>query len=162
MADDGRHEKVLDNIMDLQARLRGDLIVHHPDRAKSRRGASSEPDAGADPLLDAPDEALPPPPSTDAVSARHADLQIVESAVSTPSADRLAALSDRLRRVERELEQAMERLRTAEERFGEAPAASAGDDDETEPEPEPLSPEREISHRVLRLQDLASRRDPRE
>lgn len=133
----------MDNLLGLQARLRGDVAARHsppkpdPD-APNEHDLSSEP---ARPLRLAPEP----------VTVRQGDVGVTAGEGPT-SADRLAALSERLQRVERELSNAMDRLRTAEARY-------VGDEEPPEPTPEPT--DRDSYHRVQELQDLASKRGNR-
>lgn len=143
MTDEGRHEQVLDTLLGLQARLRGDAATRRPVTPKVEL-EPTEPDPeieSARPLRLAPEP----------VTVHEGDVAIAEGD-GPSSADRLAALSDRLQRVERELSHAMDRLRTAEARY-------VGD--EEVPEPEPRGPDRDVYHRVSELQDLASKREHR-
>jgi len=140
MADEDRHDRVLDGLLDLQAKLRGDDV--------SRRLATVRPkQPPAEPSEDRSLQLAPEP-----VSVRHDDL-VVEERPADPGADRLAALSDRLRRVERELATAMERLREAEARY----VPGEGDGSEALPS----EPERNVYQRVQELQDIASHRQSR-
>jgi hypothetical protein len=145
MTDEGRHEQVLDTLMGLQARLRGDPATHRP--ATPPRAAEPEPTEPSDEIEGIPPLRLAPEP----VEVREGDVAVVEGE-GPSSADRLAALSERLQRVERELSHAMERLGTAEARY-------VGDEDMSEPEPR--GPDRDLYHQVLELQDLASKREHR-
>ncbi len=140
MTDEGRHERVLDTLLDLQAKLRGDDMTRRLDAASLRARID------ADPGLDRALRVAPEP-----VSVRHADVEVVHGS-DRPSADRLAALSDRLLRVERELSLAMDRLRDAEARYV---------NENDEPEPEPTEPERNVYQRVQELQGIASERQHR-
>jgi hypothetical protein len=142
MTDEGRHEQVLDTLLGLQARLRGDAATQRP--LTPPRAESAEP---SDETESTPPLRLAPEP----IGVREGDLAVVEGE-GPSSADRLAALSDRLQRVERELSHAMERLRTAEARY-------VGDEELVEPEPR--GPDRDVYHQVLELQDLASKREHR-
>jgi hypothetical protein len=144
MTDEGRHEQVLDTLMGLQARLRGDAATHRPATSPRAEPESTEP---SDESEATPPLRLAPEP----VEVREGDVAVVEGE-GPSSADRLAALSDRLQRVERELSHAMERLRTAEARY-------VGDEDMSEPQP--LGSDRDVYHQVLELQDLASKREHR-
>lgn len=150
MSDDSRHEQVLDHLLGLQARLRGDAHSRRPAPV-APEGTGSEP---APPAADAP--AGSGPASTlrlaPDLAVRHGDVEVAAGRAGT-DADRLVALSERLQRVERELTSAMERLRTAEARF-------VGEDDE----PEPSSPgaDPDVYRRVRQLQDLASERETRQ
>jgi hypothetical protein len=142
MTDEGRHEQVLDTLLGLQARLRGDP-ANRPQVPPSRAESKEEPGAEPEP---APPLRLAPEP----VVVHEGDVAVAEGTAT--SADRLAALSERLQRVERELSHAMDRLRTAEARY-------VGDEDE--PDQKPQGPDRDVYHRVLELQDLASKREHR-
>lgn len=143
MTDEAWHEQVLDSLLDMQAKLRGDDLTRRLDAVAPK---PEDPDAsGKRPLRLAPDS----------VAVRRGDVE-VETNAPPSDADRLAALSERLKRVERELSQAMDRLQLAESRFVR-----------DENDPEPTSPERQrdrerdVYRRVHELQDLASRREPR-
>ena len=140
MTDEARHEQVLDTLLDLQAKLRGDDLTRRLDAAPVRTRIGDDPGIGR-PLRVAPEP----------VSVRHADVEVVQGS-GPPSADRLAALSERLQRVERELTLAMDRLREAEVRY-------VTEDDE--PEPAPPEPERNVYQRVQELQGIASERQRR-
>ena len=139
----------MDNLLGLQARLRGDVAARHsppkPDTdAPNERDPGNEPDPSAEPAR--PLRLAPEP-----VTVRHGDVEVTAGEGPT-SADRLAALSERLQRVERELSNAMDRLRTAEARY-------VGDEEPPEPTPEPS--DRDTYHRVQELQNLASKRGDR-
>jgi hypothetical protein len=144
MTDEGRHEQVLDTLLGLQARLRGDAATRRPVTPPKAEPEPPEPDPEVQPSR--PLHLAPEP-----VAVHEGEVAVAEGEGSS-SADRLAALSDRLQRVERELSHAMDRLRTAEARY-------VGD--EEVPEPEPRGPDRDVYHRVLELQDLASKREHR-
>jgi hypothetical protein len=144
MTDEGRHEQVLDTLLGLQARLRGDPARPTVPSPSNVEPEAEEPDQVSEP---APPLRLAPEP----VSVHEGDVAVAEGDTPT-SADRLAALSERLQRVERELSHAMDRLRTAEARY-------VGGEDE--PEPKPPARDRDVYHRVLELQDLAAKREHR-
>jgi hypothetical protein len=138
MTDEGRHDQVLDTILDLQAKLRGDDI--------SRRLASIRPKSEPVPS-DEPALQLAPDP----VSVRRGDLEVTEKGAAT---DRLEALNDRLNRVERELSLAMDRLRVAEDRYVRS-------EEDEELEALPPSPDRNVYQGVQRLQEIAAEREQR-
>jgi hypothetical protein len=146
MTDEAWHEQVLDSLLDMQAKLRGDDITRRLDAVAPKPEKPADPDAsGERPLRLTPDS----------VAVRRGEVE-VEANAPPSDADRLAALSERLKRVERELSQAMDRLQLAESRF-------VRDEDD----PEPTSPElqrdreRDVYRRVHELQDLAAHRQPR-
>jgi hypothetical protein len=143
MTDEGRHEQVLDTLLGLQARLRGDQATRRdvPPSKPEPEEPSEE--------SEAPALRLAPEP----IAVHEGDVSVAEGGEGATSADRLAALSERLQRVERELSHAMDRLRTAEARY-------IGDDDDAL-EPKPPDPDRDVYHRVQELQDLASKRQGR-
>lgn len=137
MTDEGEHDRVLDTILDLQAKLRGDDV--------SRRLASVRPRSGPD----EPPLRLAPEP----MAVRRGDVEVEEGgAKPQPNPDRLEALNDRLNRVEQELSLAMDRLRVAEERY-------VREDEESEPPPP--RPDHNVYQRVQQLQELASDREQR-
>lgn len=142
MTDKDRQGSVLDSLLDLQAKLRGDDLSRRLAKVPVRPDAT----VGADPESGSPLHLAPEP-----VSVRHEDVEVTEG-VPPSGADRLAALSDRLQRVERDLSQAMDRLRDAEIRYVD------GDD---EPEPGQADRDRAVYRRVQELQDIASRRPGR-
>jgi hypothetical protein len=139
MTDEAGHEQVLDTLLDLQAKLRGDDLTRRLDAAAPPRTK-----------IDAdPERSLHVAPEP--VSVLHADVEVVQGS-RPPTADRLAALSDRLQRVERELTLAMDRLREAEARY-------VNEDDESEPAPP--EPESSVYQRVQELQGIATDRQHR-
>ena len=139
MTDEGQHDRVLDTILDLQAKLRGDDV--------SRRLATIRPNPASD-GSEAPLRLAPDP-----VAVRRGDLEVeVAGEKPKPNPDRLEALNDRLNRVEQELSLAMDRLRVAEERY-------VRDEDESEPPPPPR--DRNVYQRVQLLQEMAADREQR-
>jgi hypothetical protein len=142
MTDEEQQGSVLDSLLDLQAKLRGDDLSRRLAKVPARPDATRGGAEGGSPLHVAPDP----------ITVRNGDVEVNEG--GPPSgADRLAALSDRLQRVERDLSQAMERLRNAETRF-------VSEDDEPETRP-PADRDRSVYRRVQELQDIASRRPDR-
>lgn len=151
MTDDDRHERVLDTLLDLQAHLRGDASSRRL-QVSEKQDAPERSDPAPSPEPHGVDEPGPPLRiAPEPISVREDDLEVIEGDAPT-SADRLAALSERLQRMEDELSTAMDRLRTAEERY-------VGDEDM--PEPPPEVSDREVYHRVMQLQHLASSRRAR-
>ena len=144
MTDETWHEQVLDSLLDMQAKLRGDDITRRLDSVPAKPEPATGSDApGGRPLRLAPGS----------VAVRRGDIEVEESAAPS-DADRLAALSERLKRVERELSSAMDRLQLAESRY-------VRDADDLDPASTERDRGRDVNRRVQELQDLASKREPR-